>query len=290
MGPQQRIRIRGQEVDVLGSLDGRPAHPGDGAPVFLAAMQILPSGEPGDFYLCLISGGSYRSTVIQASLTEASEFVSDALEEQASPDAYGMIHRCFRHPEDSSGLGSRTLVDGAFIVTADLTHTWGSMQDIWTLPTPEHDSSKDADRFASTAHRGQTDEIGRSYIEVLRRVALRASNISPEHLRDRITAVALLHETVQYTPTTLEDLRAAGFSASIVDSIQLLTRTTEQSEEDYFAVIRRDPVARIVKTSDLIDKTDPDRLVRLNDESRDRLRQEYAHSWALLMGFTGPAN
>lgn len=288
MDSHQGICIRGQKVDVLGALDGRTVPTDDHAPMFLAAAQILPKDEPGDYYLCRIVSGGHSETAIQVSLPEASEFLSIGLEGYSSPNAYGMIHRCFRHPEDSKGLGSIVLVDGAFVVTADLTHTWGAMQDLMTFAAPLHDSAIHADEFASVAHQGQTDEIGRSYIEHPRRVALRAVNMSPAHLRDRTTVVALLHETVQYTLTTLEDLKTAGFSAGAIDSVRLLTRTVHQREEDYFAGIRRDPVARIVMTSDLIDKTDPDRLVQLDDAIRDQLREDYTRSWSLLMGFPDP--
>lgn len=286
MNSHQGIYIRGQKVGVLGALDGRTVPTDDQAPLFLAAAQILPKDEPGDYYVCRIVSGGHSETAIQVSLPEASEFLALGLEDYSSSDAYGMIHRCFRHPEDSNGLGSIALVDGAFAVTADLTYTWGAMQDLITLSTSQHDSATDADKFASVAHQGQTDEIGRSYIEHPRRVALRAANMSPEHLRDRVTVVALLHETVQYTATTLEDLRIAGFSAGVIDSVRILTKTVYQSEEDFFTGIRRDPAARIVKTSDLIDKTDPDRLMRLDDITRVRLREDYTRSWALLMGFT----
>lgn len=288
MDSHQGICIRGRKVGVLGALDGRTVPTDDQAPLFLAAAQILPKDEPGDYYLCRIVSGGHSETAIQLSLPEASEFLAIGLEDYSSSDAYGMIHRCFRHPEDSNGLGSIALIDGAFVVTADLTHTWAAMQDLMTFAAPLHDSATHADEFASVAHQGQTDEIGRSYVEHLRRIALRAANMSPVHLRDRTTVVALLHETVQYTRTTLEDLRAAGFSAGAVDSVRLLTKTANQHEEDYFAGIRRDPVARIVKTSDLIDKTDPDRLVRLDDSSRAQLREDYTRSWSLLMGFPEP--
>src|SRR5690625_6842858 len=95
--------------------------------------------ERGDYYLCRIISGAHTEFTFQVSLLDASEYVSVGLEDYASPDAYGMIHRCFRHPEDSKGLGSLVLVDGAFVVTADLAHTWGAMQDLMALDTPLQD-------------------------------------------------------------------------------------------------------------------------------------------------------
>lgn len=141
MNSHQRIIFRGQKVNVLGAFDGRTVPTDDHAPLFLAAVQILPKEEPGDYYLCRIRSGWHSDSAIQSSLPEASEFISTGLEDYNSPDAYGIIHRCFRHPEGSNGLGSLVLVDGAFVVTADLTHIWGTMQDLMKPPAPQHDSS-----------------------------------------------------------------------------------------------------------------------------------------------------
>lgn len=123
------------------------------APQCFSAAQLLPMNERGDYYLCRIISGAHTEFTFQVSLLDASEYVSVGLEDYASPDAYGMIHRCFRHPEDSKGLGSLVLVDGAFVVTADLAHTWGAMQDLMALATPLHGSATDEDGSASNPRR-----------------------------------------------------------------------------------------------------------------------------------------
>ena len=108
--------------------------------------------------------------------------------------------------------------------------------------------SEHAQEIAAKAHAGQTDKAGRPYIEHVARVAERATNPRQE-------TIAWLHDVVEDTSTTLEDLRNAGFGAGTLAGVDLLTRRPGERYQDY---IRRnaeagDPDARAVKLADLRD-------------------------------------
>lgn len=141
-----------------------------------------------------------------------------------------------------------------------------------------------AERLARRSHAGQVDKSGNDYIEHPRRVSERARIIAPADLREDATSAAWLHDVVEDTPLSLGDLREAGFSEAVVGAVDRLTKKDGLAVEDYFEAIRRDPVARVVKTADLIDNTDPARVAQLDAGSRERLGAKYARAWALLSG------
>ena len=118
---------------------------------------------------------------------------------------------------------------------------------LWTQ-TDKTQSSEHAQEIATKAHDGQEDKVGRPYIEHVARVAGRATNARQE-------TIAWLHDVVEDTSTTLEDLRKAGFDAGTVAGVDLLTRRPGERYQDYIRRIVEagDPDARTVKLADLRD-------------------------------------
>ncbi len=100
--------------------------------------------------------------------------------------------------------------------------------------------------MATRAHAGQKDRSGAPYILHPLRVMLR--------LNDPVAmVVAVLHDVVEDSAVTLEDLRDSGFPDDVRDAVDAMTRRTG---EDYWTYIRRagaHPVARSVKIADLQD-------------------------------------
>lgn len=141
-----------------------------------------------------------------------------------------------------------------------------------------------AEAIAYRAHAGQTDKSGLDYIDHPRRVAERAALIAPADLRTESIAAAWLHDVVEDTDVTLENLRAEGFPPLVLDAVDRLSKNPDVARADYFAAIRTHAVARVVKTADLIDNTDPERAALLDGTTRNRLTEKYAESWALLLG------
>ncbi|MGX9294292.1 HD domain-containing protein [Tsukamurella paurometabola] len=134
-----------------------------------------------------------------------------------------------------------------------------------------------ADSIAAAAHAGQTDKAGNDYITHPRRVAAR---VTPQTSENR--AAALLHDVLEDTPVTAEDLAAAGIPDGVIGAVRLLTRRDDVPSEEYYAAIRTDPIALAVKLADIGDNTDPSRLALLDSATQDRLRAKYAAALAAL--------
>ena len=126
--------------------------------------------------------------------------------------------------------------------------------------------------LAYHAHHGQFDKGGVPYI------------FHPIHLAEEMddeisTCVALLHDTVEDTAVTLEDL-AAQFPAEVVNAVRLLTHGEDVDYFDYVRAIRQNPIAVKVKLADLRHNGDPKRIC--NQGNQERRREKYAAARAFL--------
>lgn len=129
-----------------------------------------------------------------------------------------------------------------------------------------------AESIARAAHAGQEDKIGVAYIEHPRRVAGRFDAAT----QPRETAVAWLHDVLEDTQVTENELRAAGIGDDVIDAVKLLSKDdTEADLSDYYARIRVNPLALAVKSADIADNTDPARTAQLPEETRERLAAKY---------------
>jgi (p)ppGpp synthase/HD superfamily hydrolase len=132
------------------------------------------------------------------------------------------------------------------------------------MPPPEPPTLEDAIILTAQAHRGQQDKAGRPYI--LHPLAVMLTMRTAD---ERITAV--LHDVIEDSPTTLDDLRRLGYSARVLTAVDHLTR---REGEDYDAFVRRaaaDPLARTVKVGDLENNLDTTRLHEITERDRERL-------------------
>ncbi|RLY94290.1 HD domain-containing protein [Kocuria tytonicola] len=135
--------------------------------------------------------------------------------------------------------------------------------------------------IATRAHHGQTDKTGADYIDHPRRVAERVRHHAAAEQLEAAQVVAWLHDVVEDTPVTLDDLRAE-FPADIVAGVDAMTRRPDEEHDDYYRRVAADPLARVVKQADLDDNTDPARTALLDPETRARLEQKYAHAREVL--------
>lgn len=130
-----------------------------------------------------------------------------------------------------------------------------------------------AEQIAREAHHGQIDKAGQPYIGHVGRVAATVVPAEPIYI-----AAAWLHDIVEDTGSTLDSLVAEGFPPAVVEAIGLLTRR-EVPDEVYYERIAANPVALAVKIADISDNTNPDRLVRLDQETRARMVGKYRKAW-----------
>lgn len=64
--------------------------------------------------------------------------------------------------------------------------------------------------------------------------------------------------------------------------LELLTRSSDVAEDEYYARIAAHPDAREVKLADLADNTNPARLALLQPADRERLNRKYAGAYTAL--------
>lgn len=107
--------------------------------------------------------------------------------------------------------------------------------------------------IAIQAHANHLDKGGEPYILHPLRVMLK---MKTEH--DRI--VAVLHDTVEDSWITLENLRSLGYNDEIVDAIDHLTRRKKETYDEFIERVYENKTATRVKIADLQDNMDLGRL------------------------------
>lgn len=131
-------------------------------------------------------------------------------------------------------------------------------------------------RIALDAHAGVVDKAGQPY--VLHPLTLMLQMGTEE---ERITAV--LHDVVEDSGVTLDDLARAGFSPRVLEALELLTHDKDGTLYlDYVAAVASHPLARAVKLADLQHNMDIRRLPpELSARDLERLAT-YRLAWGLL--------
>lgn len=132
-----------------------------------------------------------------------------------------------------------------------------------------------AERLARHAHGDHVDKAGEHYVDGhLTRVAGLVEG-------DDAKAVGWLHDILEDTPVTAEDLLVAGIPPRVVDAVKLLTRPPKGAPNrptyaDYIATlwVSRNPLAIAVKLADLKD--------HLNEHCPPRLRPRYEAALLVL--------
>ena len=138
------------------------------------------------------------------------------------------------------------------------------------------EQTKKALRLCFEAHKDQLDKSGMPYV------------FHPFHLAEQMqdeetTVAALLHDVVEDTDYTLDDLKEMGFSKEVTDALALLTHDPAVPYMDYVASIKPNRIARAVKLADLAHNSD---MTRLRHEEIDdyaiKRAQKYARAIELL--------
>ena len=137
--------------------------------------------------------------------------------------------------------------------------------------------TRKAMHIAYNAHHGQVDKSGVPYI------------FHPIHLAEAMDdevscCAALLHDVVEDTDVTLEDL-AKEFPADIVAAVRLLTHEDGVPDEEYLTAIRANPIALKVKLADNAHNSDQFRLAGtpMTEAKRAYFRDKYTKAKAILL-------
>lgn len=133
----------------------------------------------------------------------------------------------------------------------------------------------DAIRLALDHHGDTTDKAEREpYLLHPLRVMLAQDN-------EMARIAAVLHDTIEDTELTLEQVEKAGFAMPVIEALRLLTHDDGLPYQEYIARLARNPIARPVKIADLEDNMNIRRLRTMSAKDHDRL-DRYLASWQVL--------
>jgi (p)ppGpp synthase/HD superfamily hydrolase len=138
--------------------------------------------------------------------------------------------------------------------------------------------------FVRERHAGQTDRGGKPYLDHVMRVFWRtqarlkqvpASILTHEEALD-VAHAALLHDVVEDTQTSLDDLRERGYGEGVIARVARLTGRLEgvtymQNIENM--VFEGDLGVIAIKLSDNEDNSEPERIAQLSEAERGVLRR-----------------
>jgi (p)ppGpp synthase/HD superfamily hydrolase len=131
-------------------------------------------------------------------------------------------------------------------------------------------------------HAGQVDKAGQPYHTHPERVLERLLRRFPEASESEQHA-ALLHDVLEDTDITAEDLAAAGYARDVIEIVSWLTRPPDITYLQWMAQLGEEaPLGALrVKLADNADNSDPVRLAAIPEHERG-LSQRYAQARAVL--------
>ena len=137
--------------------------------------------------------------------------------------------------------------------------------------------TKKALKISFKAHKDQVDKSGLPYV------------YHPFHLAEQMndensTCVALLHDVVEDTDISLDDLASDGFPAEVIEALTLMTHNDNVPYMDYVRKIKTNPIATKVKQADLEHNSDLTRLDNVDDAALERKNNYRQALFILLSG------
>ena len=134
--------------------------------------------------------------------------------------------------------------------------------------------TKKALKLSFAAHKDQIDKSGIPYV------------YHPFHLAEQMdteetVTVALLHDVIEDSDYTLDDIRDMGFPDKVVNALSLMTHDKSVPYMDYVAKIKENPIARVVKLADLRHNSDLSRLDSVDQKALERV-EKYRQAVKLL--------
>jgi (p)ppGpp synthase/HD superfamily hydrolase len=119
--------------------------------------------------------------------------------------------------------------------------------------------------IAAKAHEGKVDKANAPYILHPLRVMLSLAKTEEQ-------IVAVLHDVVEDSDISLEFLRKGGFSETVINAIDAVTKRDGESYEAFVRRAALNPIGRRVKLADLKDNSDLSRIS--NPIEKDYKRSE----------------
>ena len=132
--------------------------------------------------------------------------------------------------------------------------------------------------IATEAHKNQRDRAGKPYIGHISRV-MQAGETQEERI------AGILHDIVEDTAWSFEDLLNIGIPIDIVDAIRCLTKMENEPYDQFIERVKTNPIAIAVKLNDLHDNMDMTRLPEITDKDIERLlkyHRAYRELWDFI--------
>jgi (p)ppGpp synthase/HD superfamily hydrolase len=125
------------------------------------------------------------------------------------------------------------------------------------------EQTKKAIKIMFKMHQNQVDKANTPYV-------FHPWHVAENQKDETRTIVALLHDVVEDTDMTLEDIKNEGFSDEVVEALSLLTHQKDVSYYDYIVKIGTNPIAIDVKIADLKHNSDLSRLTEITQSDFER--------------------
>ena len=128
------------------------------------------------------------------------------------------------------------------------------------------DFTRKAIKFAFKAHEGQVDRSGIPYI-------LHPVHVAEKMLTEDTCVAAILHDVLEDTDITEEDLRREGFTGTQIEAVVKMTRKPDEDYKKKKREIKKNPIATEVKKADLMHNMDTSRLEKITSEDEERYKK-----------------
>jgi (p)ppGpp synthase/HD superfamily hydrolase len=128
-------------------------------------------------------------------------------------------------------------------------------------------------KLAVDKHYDQYDKIDMPYI-------LHPLTVSLSFNRIDYMIVAVLHDILEDTDCTVKELEEIGISFEICKAISAITKLTNETNEEYWHKVRRNPIARVVKRMDI--QHNLSRMKHLPNDEQERLIEKYNRAMEVL--------
>ena len=132
--------------------------------------------------------------------------------------------------------------------------------------------------IAAKTHSGQVDKGGKPYILHPLRVLLNFCESESESVK----ICAVLHDVVEDTDITLDDLRIEGFSEEVITALDCLTKRDNENYEDFISRVLTNEIACKVKNGDLADNMNLTRIPNPTDKDRERIKKYREASYRIM--------
>ena len=123
--------------------------------------------------------------------------------------------------------------------------------------------SEKAYKIAKKAHLGQVDKAGEDYIKHPEKVASFVKT-------DEEKAVAYLHDVIEDTELTLENLYEYDFSKEVIEAVDIITKKRGEDYQSYLNSVKKNKLARAVKLADLRHNSNLTRLTKVTEKDIER--------------------